>query len=158
MLMVLFNFNLCCNVHMRANCHSISVLNEIRKLMDLPGATGENICIIKHSSEFAIFLLLLTLKSRQSIAKTSWFRSYKTFFKVSVKVVRVTIFLYVTPKRVKLYTIFLCSDSILDKVLGGFGPKPSMGELTALPHTPYLLELITKFLQIISEKIIRTLW
>ena len=73
------------------------------------------------------------------------------------KVVRVTIHLYRTTKSVKLYIIFLRLDSILAKIFGGFAPELPLRELTALPHTPYLLELIIKFLQITSEKIIRTL-
>ena len=59
----------------------------------------------------------------------------QTVFKLSVKVVRVIIQLYLTQKSVKLYTIFLHLDNILAKIFGG-SPKSQLEELTALPHTP----------------------
>ena len=82
----------------------------------------------------------------------SWFKNYKTFFKLSVKVI-----LYITLKRIKLHTILLHLDSILAKISGGFAPKPSLRELATLPHTSQLSELVTNFSWITSEKIIQTL-
>ena len=58
--------------------------------------------------------------------------------------------LYLSTISVKLYSIFLHFGSI-------FTPKPPMGELMALPHIPYMLDLLTKFSWISSEKIIWTL-
>ena len=46
MLTVQFNFNLCYIVHIRGNRYSNSVLTELRELMDLPKATGENVYVI----------------------------------------------------------------------------------------------------------------
>ena len=57
--------------------------------------------------------------------------------------------LYLTPKSVKLYTIFLHLDSIL-------APNPQWG-LTALPPYPLTLQLLPKPSRIASEKIIWTL-
>ena len=57
--------------------------------------------------------------------------------------------LYLTPRSVKLYTIFLNLDSIL-------APNPN-GGLKALSHTLQLLEPLPKSSWITSEKIIRTL-
>ena len=40
-------------------------------IMDLPRATGEIKCVIKHSSELETFYTFLTQKSRQSFVKKS---------------------------------------------------------------------------------------
>ena len=92
-------------------------------------------------------------KSRQSFPKESWLKSCKSFFKLSVKVVRATICLYFTRKCVKLHTIFLHLDNIL--------VKPPMSEYTALPHNHFLLETVTKFwskLELINITIIITIF
>ena len=92
-------------------------------------------------------------KSRQSFPKESWLKSCKSFFKLSVKVVRATICLYFIRKRVKLHTIFLHLDNIL--------VKPPMSEYTALPHNHFLLEIVTKFwskLELINITIIITIF
>ena len=68
---------------------------------------------------------------------------------VSIYTSRSTIHLYLTLKSVRLYIILLDLYTILAKIFGGFAPKRAI--------TPYLLELITKFSWISSEKIIRTL-
>ena len=66
----------------------------------------------------------------------------------------VTIHLYLIPKSVKLYTIFLHLGSILAKFFWGFTFKPLGGAYSA----PLAVgTLVTKFLQITSEKIIWTL-
>ena len=63
----------------------------------------------------------------------------------------VTIHLYLTPKGVKLYTIFLHLDSILAKIFWGFTFKPLVEAYMA----PLAVgTIVTKFLQITSEKII----
>ena len=51
---------------MKANHHSNSALDEMKNLMDLTRAAGEDKCIIKHSSE-----LFFDIKSRQSLSKES---------------------------------------------------------------------------------------
>ena len=61
-------------------------------------------------------------------------------------VVRVIIRLYMTPKSVKLSCIFLDLDSILAEIFGGHTPSYSLA-----------VELVTKFLWITSEKIVRSL-
>ena len=78
-----------------------------------------------------------------------------TNFKLSVKVVKVmmTICRYLTPKSDKLYAVFLQ----LDNILVALYPNPKWGNLTVLPHTSWLLELVTKLSQIIFKKIIRIL-
>ena len=53
---VQFNFNRCYIVHKRANRHSNSVLNKLRKLIDLPGATGENVSVINILQNSTCFL------------------------------------------------------------------------------------------------------
>ena len=55
MLTVQFSFNLRYIVHIRANRHNNSVLNELRKLTDLPGLTGEIICVINILQNFTHF-------------------------------------------------------------------------------------------------------
>ena len=57
MLMVQFNFNLCYIIHKRGNRPSNSTLKELRKLMDLLRATGENVCAINISQNTFIFFL-----------------------------------------------------------------------------------------------------
>ena len=59
MLMVQLNFNLCYITNKRGNCHSNSLLKELRKLMDLPQAGGENMCVINilQNSLFIFFLI-----------------------------------------------------------------------------------------------------
>ena len=49
-LWVQFDFNLCFIIHQKANHHSNSVLQKLRKLMDLRRATSENMCVIKKPS------------------------------------------------------------------------------------------------------------
>ena len=41
-----FSFSLCWIVHKSFNCHSSSIMKELRKIMDLCRVTGENVCII----------------------------------------------------------------------------------------------------------------
>ena len=64
-----------------------------------------------------------------------------------------TICRYLTPKSDKLYAVFLQ----LDNILVALYPNPKWGNLTVLPHTSWLLELVTKLSQIIFKKIIRIL-
>ena len=77
--------------------------------------------------------------------------------KVSVKVVSVAIRLHIISERVKLCTIFLHLVSIFANIFRGFASKVTMGELIVHPHAPQLLELVTRFSRITSEKIIHTL-
>ena len=62
-----------------------------------------------------------------------------------------TICLYLTSKSVKLYTLYSILTLNSQWGMGGGG------DLTTLPHTPWLLELLTNFSTITSEKIIQTL-
>ena len=78
----------------------------------------------------------LTWKSRKSFAKKNLFKSFKMFCKVSVKVVSVTIRLYIISERVKLCTIFLHLVSIFANIFRGFASKVTMGEPIVHPHAP----------------------
>ena len=76
-----------------------------------------------------MFLIFLTWKSRESLVKKSWFKSYKMFFKLSVKVLRIRILF----QKMLNCTLFSCIwVAFWPKSL----PKPTIGDLTELPHTP----------------------
>ena len=124
MLMMQFSFNLSYIVHRRASSHRDFVLKELRKLMDHPRVASEDVCVINTSSLWMC---------RLSSAKKSWFKNYKTFCKLSVKVVRVTSRVYVISKSVK---ISLHLVSILAKIFRGFASKLAIGEHTVPQHTP----------------------
>lgn len=126
---------------MKANHHSNSALDEMKNLMDLTRAAGEDKCIIKHSSE-----LFFDIKSRQSLSKESWFRSYKTFFKLLVKVVMLTICLYINPKRYETVQHFLAFGYYFDQNLWGLCWQTLNWELAVTTHpppTPYPLAVGT---------------
>ena len=55
----------------------------------------QNAFLYKHLRWLLLmFITFLTGKSRRGFAEKSWFKSYRTFFKLSVKVVRSAICLY----------------------------------------------------------------
>ena len=58
---------------------------------------------------------------------------------------------------IKLYTIFLHLDGILEKILGGFAPNLQWGNLQR-SFIPLSCCIVNKFSWITSEKIIRTLF
>ena len=95
-----------------------------------------------------MYLIFLTWKILQILQRKVDSKAKKCFFRLSVKVVMCIVWLCLTPKMLNC-TLFCC---ILRKSLGA-----PMGKLVALSNNPELFELVTRFLWISSEKIIRTL-
>ena len=99
---------------------------------------------------YSILSIIYTLRSFCEIceSKFSYFQNFclQGNHKVSAYTSSSKNSLYLTPKSIKMYTIFLNSDSILVQT-------PNW-RLTSLLHTLQLLERLPKSLWITSEKII----
>ena len=98
--------------------------------------------LTKMATNLSMFLTFLKWKSKQDFAKKNWYKSYKTFYILLEKVLNCTL---------------LHLDSIFAESFGGLAHEPSTGNLQYLTCTPWLLELVTKFSRITSEKITGTL-
>ena len=78
------------------------MLKEVRKLMDLPSPTGENVSVINILQNWTRFLRSWHEKIDKFLKLT---QKLQNACKLSVKVVRVTICVYITPKGVKQYKL-----------------------------------------------------
>ena len=58
MLTLQFNFSICYIVHKRANHHRNFALKELRKLVNFPRRTGENVCLINFFRTQHIYCIL----------------------------------------------------------------------------------------------------